>query len=97
MPLWNLSQFQTVKPWDALTFTPKHNRPAIGSNSITKRLQITYQFTRNQAGSPKGKKWGLKVYDGQRVPSGTQLLTQNQLRTMPGWNVSRKSHNLLIQ
>ena len=44
--------------------------------------------TRNVAGSPAGCKWGLKVYDGQRVPQGTTLLTQSTMKTMPGWNVS---------
>ena len=44
--------------------------------------------TRNIAGSPAGCKWGLKVYDGQRVPQGTTLLTQSTMKTMPGWNVS---------
>ena len=44
--------------------------------------------TRNVAGSPAGAKWGIKVYDGQRVPRGTCLLTQSKMNTMPGWNVS---------
>lgn len=43
--------------------------------------------TKNVAGRPKGPKLGLKVYDGQRVPSGTVLLKQKNLVTMPGWNV----------
>ena len=44
--------------------------------------------TKNIAGSPKGPKLGLKVYDGQRVPEGTVLLYQTRLKYYPGWNVS---------
>jgi len=49
--------------------------------------------TRNVAGSPAGCKWGLKVYDGQRVPQGTTLLTQSTMKTMPGWNVGVERMN----
>jgi ribosomal protein L27 len=44
--------------------------------------------TRNVAGTPGGHKFGLKVYDGQRVPEGTYLLSQPKPEHFPGWNVS---------
>jgi len=46
--------------------------------------------TRNKCGHPKGKKRGIKVYDGQRVPVGTCLARQHRLIVYPGWNVSIK-------
>ena len=45
--------------------------------------------TRNQAGLPPKPKLGLKVYDGQRVPKGTELMRQKTIQVMPGWNVSQ--------
>ena len=35
-----------------------------------------------------GKSRGLKVYDGQRVPTGTLLVNQMRPIVFPGWNVS---------
>ena len=43
--------------------------------------------TRNKAGYGKGKKRGLKVYDGQRVQEGTTLCMQTHIWYHPGWNV----------
>ena len=43
--------------------------------------------TKNVSGAPPGPKLGLKVYDGQRVPAGTELLRQLSPQHMPGWNV----------
>merc|ERR1712012_1134066 len=34
-----------------------------------------------------GKSRGLKVYDGQRVPTGTMLVNQMRPIVFPGWNV----------
>ena len=47
--------------------------------------------TRNKAGSPAGLKYGLKVYDGQRIPAGSTLYKQPNLSVMPGWNVRNLS------
>ncbi len=44
--------------------------------------------TRNQCGFPPGRMRGLKVYDGQRVPSGKVLVDQITPNVTPGWNVS---------
>jgi len=44
--------------------------------------------TRNNCKPVKGKKRGLKVYDGQRVPYGSVLATQLRVTCYPGWNVS---------
>ena len=44
--------------------------------------------TKNVSGSPPGQKYGMKCYDGQRVPKGTELLKQRRPETFPGWNVS---------
>ena len=44
--------------------------------------------TRLQGGNHRGKKRGLRVYDGQRVPIGTLLAKQFRLDILPGWNVS---------
>ena len=47
--------------------------------------------TKNTAGNMPGPKYGMKCYDGQRVPPGTVLLKQREPNTFPGWNVSSKS------
>lgn len=49
--------------------------------------------TKNKSGRPQGRKRGVKVYDGQRVPTGTTLCTQMRLGVLPGWNVSFKGVN----
>ena len=46
--------------------------------------------TRLQGGNHRGKKRGLRVYDGQRVPVGTLLAKQFRLDCLPGWNVSKR-------
>ena len=51
--------------------------------------------TRNQCGFPPGKKRGLKIYDGQRVPIGKVLVDQVLAWVLPGWNVSALSAALL--
>lgn len=43
--------------------------------------------TKNPSGRPPGKSRGLKVYDGQRVPTGTVLVNQMRPVIFPGWNV----------
>ncbi len=43
--------------------------------------------TRWRGGHPPGKKRGVKVYDGQRVPAGSVLATQLGVKIFPGWNV----------
>jgi len=43
--------------------------------------------TKNKCGHPKGKKRGMKVYDGQRVPAGSILASQINVGIFPGWNV----------
>ena len=45
--------------------------------------------TKLQGGNHHGKKRGLRVYDGQRVPFGTLLAKQFRLEVLPGWNVSK--------
>ena len=45
--------------------------------------------TKNPSGRPPGKSRGLKVYDGQRVPTGTVLVNQMRPVIFPGWNVSQ--------
>ena len=45
--------------------------------------------TKLQGGNHHGKKRGLRVYDGQRVPLGTLLAKQFRLDVLLGWNVSR--------
>ena len=52
--------------------------------------------TKNTAGNMPGPKYGMKCYDGQRVPPGTVLLKQREPNTFPGWNVSSKSFFLNI-
>ena len=47
--------------------------------------------TKLQGGNQRGKKRGLRVYDGQRVPLGTLLAKQFRLDCLPGWNVSNQS------
>jgi len=42
--------------------------------------------TRNRCRNTHGKRRGIKVYDGQRVPAGTVLVSQYRLQMMPGWN-----------
>ena len=49
--------------------------------------------TRLQGGNHRGKKRGLRVYDGQRVPIGTLLAKQFRLDILPGWNVSTDVKN----
>lgn len=44
--------------------------------------------SRNSGGHPRGKKRGVKVYDGQRVPAGSELANQVAMKILPGWNVS---------
>ena len=44
--------------------------------------------TKNVSGRLPGPKYGMKCYDGQRVPSGTILLKQKILNTFPGWNIT---------
>ena len=44
--------------------------------------------TKNVSGRLPGPKYGMKCYDGQRVPPGTILLKQKIPNTFPGWNVS---------
>ncbi len=43
--------------------------------------------TRNKCGFPPGRKRGLKIYDGQRVPIGKVLVDQMYAWVLPGWNV----------
>ena len=50
--------------------------------------------TRLQGGNHRGKKRGLRVYDGQRVPIGTLLAKQFRLDILPGWNVSTDVKNV---
>ncbi len=52
--------------------------------------------TRNQCGFPPGRMRGLKVYDGQRVPSGKVLVDQITPNVTPGWNVSNNYQDKLI-
>ena len=40
--------------------------------------------TRNKCRNTPGKRRGLKVYDGQRVPSGCLLVKQLRLQILPG-------------
>jgi hypothetical protein len=42
--------------------------------------------TRNQGANHKGKKRGMRCYDGQRVPINTLLAKQFKLDILPGWN-----------
>jgi len=42
--------------------------------------------TRLQGSNHRGKKRGLRVYDGQRIPVGTLLAKQFRLDFLPGWN-----------
>ena len=44
--------------------------------------------SRNSGGHPRGKKRGVKVYDGQRVPAGSEPANQLSMKILPGWNVS---------
>ena len=44
--------------------------------------------TKNTQGQNKGQKRGLKVYDGQRIPAGSIVVSQTKLKVLPGWNVS---------
>merc|ERR1712025_745820 len=50
--------------------------------------------TKNVSGSPPGQKYGMKCYDGQRVPKGTELLKQRRPETFPGWNVFHEGKTL---
>jgi len=42
--------------------------------------------TRNKCRNTPGKRRGIKVYDGQRVPHGKLLVKQLRLQVLPGWN-----------
>merc|ERR1712080_112041 len=46
--------------------------------------------TRHRCKNTPGKRRGLKVYDGQRVPNGTILVKQLRLQILPGWNALMK-------
>jgi ribosomal protein L27 len=57
--------------------------------SVLMRGKKTAQVgsSKNKCGHPKGKKRGMKVYDGQRVPAGSVLCNQIRVQIFPGWNV----------
>eukprot|EP00090_Calanus_glacialis_P035122 TRINITY_DN60031_c0_g1_i1.p2 TRINITY_DN60031_c0_g1~~TRINITY_DN60031_c0_g1_i1.p2 ORF type:complete len:156 (+),score=41.50 TRINITY_DN60031_c0_g1_i1:58-525(+) len=42
--------------------------------------------TRNRCQRTPGKRRGIKVFDGQRVPHGKLLVKQLRLQVLPGWN-----------
>ncbi|XP_023349105.1 uncharacterized protein LOC111717878 [Eurytemora carolleeae] len=42
--------------------------------------------TRNRCRNTPGKRRGIKVYDGQRIPSGKIVVSQYRLQILPGWN-----------
>lgn len=42
--------------------------------------------TSNKCRNTPGKKRGIKVYDGQRVPHGSELVSQRRVQVLPGWN-----------
>jgi large subunit ribosomal protein L27 len=47
--------------------------------------------TRNKCRNTPGKRRGIKVYDGQRVPHGKLLVKQLRLQVLPGWNTKMLS------
>jgi len=52
--------------------------------------------TKLQGGNHHGKKRGLRVYDGQRVPLGTLLAKQFRLDVLPGWNTAFGRQNDIV-
>eukprot|EP00088_Acartia_fossae_P064830 TRINITY_DN79860_c0_g1_i1.p1 TRINITY_DN79860_c0_g1~~TRINITY_DN79860_c0_g1_i1.p1 ORF type:complete len:152 (+),score=0.90 TRINITY_DN79860_c0_g1_i1:24-479(+) len=42
--------------------------------------------TRNKCRNTPGKRRGIKIYDGQRIPHGKLLVKQHRLQVLPGWN-----------
>ena len=69
-----------------------NGRLAISSNYISvrnkgKKGKWAVGPTKIKGRTP-GKSRGLKVYDGQRIPTGTCLVNQMRPVIFPGWNVS---------
>jgi len=42
--------------------------------------------TRNRCKHTPGKRRGIQVFDGQRIPDGKLLVSQYRMQVMPGWN-----------
>jgi len=57
---------------------------------VREKKTLAGSSTRNRCRNTPGKRRGLKVYDGQRVPAGTILVKQLRLQILPGWNAFMK-------
>lgn len=77
-----LSTVEMVSPFTA-SLSVRH-KPGKGR-------QFGVSPTKNPMHRTPGKRRGLWVYDGQRVPAGTLLVNQVKPKVFPGWNVSHSS------
>jgi len=55
-------------------------------NSVRSASKKAGGSTRNRCKNTRGKRRGIKVYDGQRVEEGKKLVSQYRMQVMPGWN-----------
>ncbi|TRY68518.1 hypothetical protein TCAL_03266 [Tigriopus californicus] len=97
-PLWQLSQAsglfrsQSVLPRCPLMALDHPVEYALGG--VRGKKVLGKSNTRNKCGHPKGKKRGVKVFDGQRVPIGSLLISQRRMDILPGWNVNNTGKSL---
>jgi len=66
-------------------------QPLLAAEQVREKKTLAGSSTRNRCKNTPGKRRGIKVYDGQRVPMGTLLIKQLRLQVLPGWNAHMKS------